>query len=107
MNAFHRALHSGTAEIVVTLLHILSFGEPYQEICDHLLEAPVSREQLDRYRNAAENARSELAAALVKLECARSEVSFRVLLTRKWGFLASCRVRQSIELITNRTVGRS
>nr|KAF6504233.1 coiled-coil domain containing 170 [Rousettus aegyptiacus] len=48
--------------------------EPYQEIYDHLLEAPVTREQLNRYRNVAENARSELAATLVKFECAQSEL---------------------------------
>ncbi|KAF6364162.1 coiled-coil domain containing 170 [Rhinolophus ferrumequinum] len=44
------------------------------EIYDHLLEAPVSREQLNHYRNVAENARSELAATLVKFECAQSEL---------------------------------
>ncbi|KAF6364161.1 coiled-coil domain containing 170 [Rhinolophus ferrumequinum] len=45
-----------------------------EEIYDHLLEAPVSREQLNHYRNVAENARSELAATLVKFECAQSEL---------------------------------
>ncbi|KAM5326684.1 coiled-coil domain-containing protein 170 isoform 3-T3 [Glossophaga mutica] len=44
------------------------------EIYDHLLEAPVTREQLNHYRNVAENARSELAATLVKFECAQSEL---------------------------------
>ncbi|XP_039707242.1 coiled-coil domain-containing protein 170 isoform X2 [Pteropus medius] len=48
--------------------------EPYQEIYDHLLEAPVTREQLNHYRNVAENARSELAATLVKFQCAQSEL---------------------------------
>ncbi|XP_062043268.1 coiled-coil domain-containing protein 170 [Lepus europaeus] len=56
------------------LLYILSFGELYQETYDHLLEVPVSREQLNHYRNVAENARSELAATLVKFECAQSEL---------------------------------
>uniref|UniRef100_G1T5L1 Coiled-coil domain containing 170 n=1 Tax=Oryctolagus cuniculus TaxID=9986 RepID=G1T5L1_RABIT len=41
---------------------------------DHLLEIPVSREQLNHYRNVAENAHSELAATLVKFECAQSEL---------------------------------
>nr|XP_012596372.1 coiled-coil domain-containing protein 170 isoform X3 [Microcebus murinus] len=45
-----------------------------QETYDHLLEVPVTREQLNHYRNVAENARSELAATLVKLECAQSEL---------------------------------
>ncbi|XP_036906528.1 coiled-coil domain-containing protein 170 isoform X1 [Sturnira hondurensis] len=45
-----------------------------EEICDHLLEAPVTREQLNHYRNVAENARSDLAATLVKFECAQSEL---------------------------------
>ncbi|XP_023562005.1 coiled-coil domain-containing protein 170 [Octodon degus] len=45
-----------------------------EEIYDHLLEAPVTREQLNHYRNVAENVGSELAATLVKFECARSEL---------------------------------
>nr|KAF6341015.1 coiled-coil domain containing 170 [Myotis myotis] len=45
-----------------------------EEIYDHLLEAPATREQLNHYRNVAENARSELAATLVKFECAQSEL---------------------------------
>ncbi|XP_035564513.1 coiled-coil domain-containing protein 170 isoform X7 [Canis lupus familiaris] len=49
-------------------------GEPCQEIYDHLLEVPVSRDQLNHYRNVAEDARSELAATLVKFECAQSEL---------------------------------
>ncbi|XP_061480118.1 coiled-coil domain-containing protein 170 isoform X2 [Rhineura floridana] len=39
-----------------------------------LLDVPVNREQLCHYRNAAETARSELAALLVKYECAQSEL---------------------------------
>lgn len=80
---FNLALHSCTEKIVFTLLYILSFEEPYQEIYDHLLEAPVTREQLNRYRNVAENARSELAATLVKFECAQSEVRFCIFITQK------------------------
>ncbi|XP_008063153.2 coiled-coil domain-containing protein 170 [Carlito syrichta] len=49
-------------------------GELYQENHDHLLEVPATREQLNHYRNVAENARSELAATLVKFECAQSEL---------------------------------
>ncbi|XP_045400543.1 coiled-coil domain-containing protein 170 isoform X2 [Lemur catta] len=45
-----------------------------EETYDHLLEVPVTREQLNHYRNVAENARSELAATLVKFECAQSEL---------------------------------
>uniref|UniRef100_A0A673T9X9 Coiled-coil domain containing 170 n=1 Tax=Suricata suricatta TaxID=37032 RepID=A0A673T9X9_SURSU len=47
---------------------------PGVEIYDHLLEVPATREQLHHYRNMAENARSELAATLVKFECAQSEL---------------------------------
>ncbi|XP_054212432.1 coiled-coil domain-containing protein 170 isoform X2 [Homo sapiens] len=45
-----------------------------QETYDHLSEVPVTREQLNHYRNVAQNARSELAATLVKFECAQSEL---------------------------------
>ncbi|XP_060096878.1 coiled-coil domain-containing protein 170 isoform X1 [Heteronotia binoei] len=38
------------------------------------LDIPVTREQLSHYRNAAETARSELAALLVKYECAQAEL---------------------------------
>ncbi|XP_049759656.1 coiled-coil domain-containing protein 170 isoform X2 [Elephas maximus indicus] len=44
--------------------------EPY----DRLLEVPVTREQLNHYRNVAENAQSELAAILVKFKCAQAEL---------------------------------
>ncbi|XP_004857001.1 coiled-coil domain-containing protein 170 [Heterocephalus glaber] len=49
-------------------------GVSDQENYDHLLEVPVTREQLSHYRNVAENVRSELAATLVKFECAQSEL---------------------------------
>nr|UNG30106.1 coiled-coil domain containing-protein 170 [Anolis sagrei] len=39
-----------------------------------LLDVPVTQEQLSHYRNAAETARSELAALLVKYECAQAEL---------------------------------
>ncbi|XP_078226435.1 coiled-coil domain-containing protein 170 isoform X2 [Callithrix jacchus] len=45
-----------------------------EETYDHLLEVPVTREQLNHYRNVAQNAQSELAATLVKFECAQSEL---------------------------------
>ncbi|XP_040483901.1 coiled-coil domain-containing protein 170 isoform X4 [Ursus maritimus] len=45
-----------------------------KEIYDRPLEVPVTREQLNHYRNVAENARSELAATLVKFECSQSEL---------------------------------
>uniref|UniRef100_A0A8C7AV91 Coiled-coil domain containing 170 n=1 Tax=Neovison vison TaxID=452646 RepID=A0A8C7AV91_NEOVI len=44
------------------------------EVYHRPLEVPVTREQLSHYRNVAENARSELAATLVKFECAQSEL---------------------------------
>ncbi|XP_007484815.1 coiled-coil domain-containing protein 170 isoform X1 [Monodelphis domestica] len=46
-------------------------GETLQ---DHLLDVPVTREQLNHYRKVAESARSELAASLVKFECVQSEL---------------------------------
>ncbi|XP_037675509.1 coiled-coil domain-containing protein 170 isoform X2 [Choloepus didactylus] len=45
-----------------------------EETYDHLLEVPDTREQLNHYRNVAENARSELAATLVKFECVQTEL---------------------------------
>nr|XP_034964641.1 coiled-coil domain-containing protein 170 isoform X4 [Zootoca vivipara] len=39
-----------------------------------LSDVPVTREQLCHYRNAAETARSELAALLVKYECSQAEL---------------------------------
>uniref|UniRef100_A0A2K5HD15 Coiled-coil domain containing 170 n=2 Tax=Colobus angolensis palliatus TaxID=336983 RepID=A0A2K5HD15_COLAP len=45
-----------------------------EETYDHLLEVPVTREQLNHCRNVAQNARTELAATLVKFECAQSEL---------------------------------
>ncbi|KFV12425.1 Coiled-coil domain-containing protein 170, partial [Pterocles gutturalis] len=39
-----------------------------------LLDVPVTREQMNRYRAAAETAQSELAALLVKYDCAQSEL---------------------------------
>ena len=88
-----------------SLLYILSFGEPYQEAYDHLVEVPVTREQLNHYRNVAEAARSELAATLVKFESAQSEVRVCVFVTHKWALLASRGAKQSREVIRNRTKG--
>uniref|UniRef100_A0A8U8CCD6 Uncharacterized protein n=1 Tax=Geospiza parvula TaxID=87175 RepID=A0A8U8CCD6_GEOPR len=46
-----------------------------QESHDHvLLDIPVSREQMNHYRAAAETAQSELAALSVKYDCAQSEL---------------------------------
>uniref|UniRef100_A0A8C6W6B1 Coiled-coil domain containing 170 n=1 Tax=Nannospalax galili TaxID=1026970 RepID=A0A8C6W6B1_NANGA len=45
-----------------------------EEAGDHPLEVPVTREQLNHYRNVVENVRSELAATLVKFECTQSEL---------------------------------
>nr|XP_033795896.1 coiled-coil domain-containing protein 170 isoform X2 [Geotrypetes seraphini] len=41
---------------------------------DHLLDLPVTREQMNHYRVQAETARSELAALHVKFECAQAEL---------------------------------
>lgn len=49
-------------------------GNHYQETAKQPMEFPVTREQLNHYRTMAENVQSELAATLVKFECAQSEV---------------------------------
>ncbi|XP_051020308.1 coiled-coil domain-containing protein 170 [Acomys russatus] len=46
----------------------------FTETADHPPEVPVTREQLNHYRNMAENVQSELAATLVRFECAQSEL---------------------------------
>ncbi|XP_021237919.1 coiled-coil domain-containing protein 170-like isoform X6 [Numida meleagris] len=49
--------------------------ESTKESCDHfLLDIPVTREQMNHYRAAAETAQSELAALSVKYDCAQSEL---------------------------------
>ncbi|NWI37943.1 CC170 protein, partial [Picathartes gymnocephalus] len=46
-----------------------------QEFHDHiLLDIPITREQMNHYRAAAETAQSELAALSVKYDCAQSEL---------------------------------
>ncbi|KAK2531390.1 Ccdc170 [Columba guinea] len=46
-----------------------------EESLDHgFLDVPVTREQMNRYRAAAETAQSELAALSVKYDCAQSEI---------------------------------
>lgn len=51
-----------------------------QESLDHgFLDVPVSREQMNRYRAAAETAQSELAALSVKYDCVQSEVHLKIL----------------------------
>lgn len=103
---FNLAVHSCTEKIVFTLLYILSFEEPYQEIYDHPLEVPVIREQLNHYWNVAENARSELAATLVKFEYAQSEVRFSYLHNSEMkDLLASHREEKNTKVITNQMVG--
>ncbi|XP_042109567.1 coiled-coil domain-containing protein 170 isoform X3 [Ovis aries] len=59
-----------------------------EEAYDHLVEVPVTREQLNHYRNVAEAARSELAATLVKFESAQSEL--RELRSKMLSKEASC-----------------
>ncbi|XP_012982229.1 coiled-coil domain-containing protein 170 isoform X4 [Mesocricetus auratus] len=51
-----------------------SDASPPEETANHPMEFPVTREQLNHYRNVAENVQSELAATLVKFECAQSEL---------------------------------
>ncbi|XP_010078261.1 PREDICTED: coiled-coil domain-containing protein 170 [Pterocles gutturalis] len=50
---------------------MLSSQESHDRV---LLDVPVTREQMNRYRAAAETAQSELAALLVKYDCAQSEL---------------------------------
>lgn len=53
----------------------LVFTLSSQESCDRfLLDMPVTREQMNHYRAAAETAQSELAALSVKYDCVHSEV---------------------------------
>ncbi|XP_031209327.1 coiled-coil domain-containing protein 170 isoform X1 [Mastomys coucha] len=47
---------------------------PPEGTADHRPEVPVTLEQLNHYRNVAENVQSELAAMLVKFECAQSKL---------------------------------
>lgn len=56
------------------------FVLPSQESHDHvLLDIPVTREQMNHYRAAAETAQSELAALSVKYDCAQSEVHLKTI----------------------------
>lgn len=51
-----------------------------QESHEHLLlDIPVTREQVNHYRAAAETAQSELAALSVKYDCAQSEVHLKII----------------------------
>lgn len=61
-------------DCLTLLLMLCLLWKLYQETANHPTEFPVTREQLNHYRDAAENAQSELAATLVKFECAQSEV---------------------------------
>lgn len=56
------------------LLMLCLLGKLYQGTASHRPEVPDTREQLNHYRNVTENVQSELAAMLVKFECAQSEV---------------------------------
>lgn len=52
-----------------------------QESHDHvLLGIPVTREQMNHFRAAAETTQSEFAALSVKYDCAQSEVPVKILL---------------------------
>lgn len=51
-----------------------------QESHNHvLLDIPITREQMNHYRAAAETAQSELAALSVKYDCAQSEVHLKII----------------------------
>lgn len=51
-----------------------------QESHDHVrLDFPVTREQMNHYRAAAETAQSELAALSVKYDCAQLEVHLKII----------------------------
>ncbi|XP_006140069.1 coiled-coil domain-containing protein 170 [Tupaia chinensis] len=72
-----RLSSSGSKHLERTSDAALSVASPALEettTYNHLLEVPVTQEQLNHYRNVAEDARSELAATLVKLESAQSEL---------------------------------
>ncbi|XP_038618212.1 coiled-coil domain-containing protein 170 [Tachyglossus aculeatus] len=62
-------------QIASRLLDITSNASASEESYDRLLDASGTRDQTSHYRAAAENARSELAASLVKFECAQSEIA--------------------------------
>uniref|UniRef100_A0A8C6IFU3 Coiled-coil domain containing 170 n=1 Tax=Mus spicilegus TaxID=10103 RepID=A0A8C6IFU3_MUSSI len=49
-------------------------SSPPEGTANHRPEVPDTREQLNHYRNVTENVQSELAAMLVKFECAQSEL---------------------------------
>ncbi|XP_055123461.2 damage-control phosphatase ARMT1 isoform X2 [Symphalangus syndactylus] len=70
-----RGRSSGSGSLDCTSHIALGAASPApEETYNHLLEVPVTREQLNHYRNVAQNARSELAATLVKFECTQSEL---------------------------------
>nr|XP_030123886.3 coiled-coil domain-containing protein 170 isoform X2 [Taeniopygia guttata] len=54
-----------------TKVHESSFLESHDHV---LLDIPITREQMNHYRAAAETAQSELAALSVKYDCAQSEL---------------------------------
>uniref|UniRef100_A0A8C4WPJ7 Coiled-coil domain containing 170 n=1 Tax=Gopherus evgoodei TaxID=1825980 RepID=A0A8C4WPJ7_9SAUR len=57
------------------IMSVYTIGGYGTQSYDHiLLDIPVTREQTNHYRAVAETARSELAALLVKYECAQSEL---------------------------------
>ncbi|XP_049620704.1 coiled-coil domain-containing protein 170 [Suncus etruscus] len=74
--------------IIHAVFSVLSLGEHWQDPHDCLPEVAVTREQFHHYRNVAENAQSELAATLVKFECAQSEL--RELRSKMLSKEASC-----------------
>lgn len=83
----------------LTLLLILCLlGNLFQETANQPMEFSVTREQLNHYRTMAENIQSELAATLVKFECAQSEVRHCThLIAQKCILLAVYRVKQVAE----------
>uniref|UniRef100_A0A8C3KW62 Coiled-coil domain containing 170 n=1 Tax=Chrysolophus pictus TaxID=9089 RepID=A0A8C3KW62_CHRPC len=59
----------------IAMFKRLVFTLSSQESCDRfLLDIPVTREQMNHYRAAAETAQSELAALSVKYDCVHSEL---------------------------------
>lgn len=81
-------------------------GNLYQEAANQPMEFPVTREQLNHYRTMAENVQSELAATLVKFECAQSEVRHCTHLIAQKGILSAFYRVQWVVGIRNRMVSK-
>lgn len=80
-------VQSQMTDSLTLLLMLCLLWKLHQETANHPMEFPGTWEQLNHYRNVAENVQSELAATLVKFECAQSEVRHCTHFTTKKGIL--------------------